>query len=129
MPLTVLLAESVVNAPPAGAVPPIAGGDARYVENPVPLTVLLAARVVNAPVEGVVLPTGPGAAKVAPPNCEAFRFGTTVVLATLSGAVPVVTFDISCVPVTVVVAAIDPGAMTVEGRDATAAPVVGDTAT
>jgi hypothetical protein len=33
-----------------GAVPPIAGGDARYVLNPVPLTVLLAESVVNEPV-------------------------------------------------------------------------------
>jgi hypothetical protein len=40
----------VVNLPVPGAVPPIAGGDARYVLNPVPLTVLLAASVVNEPV-------------------------------------------------------------------------------
>jgi hypothetical protein len=39
-----------VNLPAAAAVPPIAGGDARYVLNPVPLTVLLADSVVNEPV-------------------------------------------------------------------------------
>lgn len=62
---------SVVNFPVFAVVPPIAGGDARYVENPLPLTVLLADSVVNAPVEAVVDPTGPGAAKVAPPSCAA----------------------------------------------------------
>jgi hypothetical protein len=50
-------APSVVKLPAAAAVPPIAGGDARYVENPEPLTVLLAERVVNAPVDAVVAPT------------------------------------------------------------------------
>ena len=52
--LPVLL--SVVNAPAAGAVPPMAGGLARYVLKPVPLTVLDADKVVNAPVEAVVAP-------------------------------------------------------------------------
>ena len=85
-PLTVLLADRVVNAPvfgvvaptvplcgptrpvfavivvpviAAAVVPPMAGGDARYVEKPAPLTVLLAESVVNAPVLGVVAPTAP----------------------------------------------------------------------
>lgn len=57
------VADKVVNAPAAGVVPPIAGGDARYVEKPVPLTVLLAARVVNAPAPGVVDPIDGGDAK------------------------------------------------------------------
>jgi hypothetical protein len=52
-------AVRVVNEPAAAAVPPIAGGDARYVLNPVPLTVELADRVVNAPVFAVVAPTVP----------------------------------------------------------------------
>ena len=52
-----LLALSVVNEPAAAAVPPIAGGLARYVLNPVPETVLLALSVVNAPVLAVVAPT------------------------------------------------------------------------
>ena len=51
------VAVRVVNAPAAGAVPPIAGGLARYVLNPVPLTVLDADSVVNAPVPAVVAPT------------------------------------------------------------------------
>ena len=50
------VADKVVNEPAAAAVPPMAGGDAKYVEKPVPLTVLDAARVVNAPVEVVVAP-------------------------------------------------------------------------
>jgi hypothetical protein len=40
-------------------VPPIAGGEARYVLNPVPDTVLDADRVVKAPVLAVVAPTVP----------------------------------------------------------------------
>ena len=52
-------ADSVVNAPAAAAVPPIAGGLARYVLKPVPLTVLDADNVVNAPVLAVVAPTVP----------------------------------------------------------------------
>jgi hypothetical protein len=50
---------AVVNVPAAGVVPPIAGGDARYVLKPVPLTVELAESVVNAPVDAVVAPTVP----------------------------------------------------------------------
>ena len=38
-------------------VPPIAGGDAKYVLNPVPDTVEDALSVVNAPAEAVVAPT------------------------------------------------------------------------
>ena len=52
--LPVLL--SVVNVPAAAAVPPIAGGLARYVLNPVPETVLDADSVVNAPVDAVDAP-------------------------------------------------------------------------
>ena len=44
---------------------------------------------------GVVPPIAPGEAKVAPPSCEAFKFGTTVVLVTVSGAVPIATVDTS----------------------------------
>ena len=51
MPLTVAEADSVVNAPAAAAVPPIAGGLAKYVLNPVPLTV--------AEADSVVAATGP----------------------------------------------------------------------
>ena len=43
----------------AGAVPPIAGGEARYELKPVPLTVDEADRVVNAPLFAVVAPTVP----------------------------------------------------------------------
>ncbi|WP_233854136.1 hypothetical protein [Paraburkholderia sp. HD33-4] len=48
--VNVLVLLSVVKLPAAAAVPPIAGGDARYVLKPEPLTVLLAASVVNDPV-------------------------------------------------------------------------------
>jgi hypothetical protein len=61
----------VVKVPAAGVVPPMAGGEAKYVLNPVPLTVLLADNVVKAPVDAVVDPIGPGAANVAPPSCAA----------------------------------------------------------
>ena len=47
----------VVNVPVFAAVPPIAGGEARYVLKPVPDTVLDALKVVNAPVDAVVAPT------------------------------------------------------------------------
>ena len=43
----------------AAAVPPMAGGEARYVLKPVPLTVEDAESVVNAPVFAVVAPTVP----------------------------------------------------------------------
>ena len=48
---------NVVNVPAAAAVPPMAGGEARYVLKPEPLTVLEALNVVNAPVLAVVAPT------------------------------------------------------------------------
>jgi hypothetical protein len=54
--VTAPVADRVVNEPAAAAVPPIAGGLARYVLNPVPETVLDADSVVNAPVEAVVAP-------------------------------------------------------------------------
>lgn len=47
----------MVNDPALAAVPPIAGGEAKYVENPVPETVDDADKVVKAPVDGVVAPT------------------------------------------------------------------------
>ena len=56
---------------------------------------LLADKVVKAPDPAVVLPIEPGAAKVAPPNVDAFRFGTFVVEDTVNGAVPVATVDTS----------------------------------
>jgi len=64
-PLTAMLvlAVNVVNAPAAAVVPPIAGGLAKYVENPAPLTVLDADRVVNAPAAAVVPPIAGGEAK------------------------------------------------------------------
>lgn len=58
-PLKPVLAVMVVPVIAAAVMPPIAGGLARYVENPVPLTVELADNVVNAPVLGVVAPTVP----------------------------------------------------------------------
>lgn len=85
-----VLSLRVVNDPAAAAVPPIAGGDARYVLNPVPLTVEEADKVVNAPVLALVPPIAPGEAKVAPFKLDAFRLGTFVVEATVNGAVPVV---------------------------------------
>jgi len=47
----------VVPVMAAADVPPIAGGDAKYVLNPVPDTVDDALSVVNAPAEAVVAPT------------------------------------------------------------------------
>ena len=63
--VTLVFAVTVVNVPAAAAVPPMAGGLARYVLNPVPETVLLALNVVNAPVLAVVAPTE--ALLIAPP--------------------------------------------------------------
>lgn len=57
--LILVVAIMVVPVIAAAAVPPMAGGDARYVVKPAPLTVLDADRVVNAPVAGVVAPTVP----------------------------------------------------------------------
>jgi len=68
----VLVACRVVNFPAFAEVPPIAGGLARYVENPEPETAEDADNVVKAPVEAVLEPTGPGDAKVAPPRVAAF---------------------------------------------------------
>jgi hypothetical protein len=51
---------TVVNLPVDAVVPPIAGGDAKYVLNPVPLTVDDALRVVNAPVDAAVEPMAGG---------------------------------------------------------------------
>src|SRR5688572_24446849 len=51
--------------------------------------------VVKFPMPGVVPPIVPGAAKVAPPNDDAFRLATTVVDATVKGAVPVVTDEVN----------------------------------
>lgn len=87
---------SVVNAPVFAAVPPIAGGDARYVLKPAPETVELAESVVNAPLEGVVLPIVPGAAQVLPSNRDELRFGTFVLDAITSGAVPLDTVLVIC---------------------------------
>jgi hypothetical protein len=55
----VVLAVTVVPVIAAAEVPPMAGGEARYVLKPVPLIVLLAASVVKDPVLGVVAPTVP----------------------------------------------------------------------
>lgn len=44
---------------------------------------------------GVEPPMEPGEAKVAPLSCATFRLGTTVVLVTVNGAVPVATVEIS----------------------------------
>jgi len=57
------VAPSVVNAPVLAAVDPMAGGEARYVLNPVPETVEDADKVVNAPVPAVVAPIAGGEAK------------------------------------------------------------------
>lgn len=62
--VNVLVDCRVVNLPAAAAVVPIAGGDAKYVENPVPLTVPEADRVVADTLAGVVLPSDGGAAKI-----------------------------------------------------------------
>jgi len=60
VPRITLDAFKVVNDPAAAAVPPMAGGLARYVENPVPDTVLDALSVVNAPVFAAVEPIAGG---------------------------------------------------------------------
>jgi hypothetical protein len=63
--VTVPVALRLVKLPAAATVPPIAGGLAKYVLNPVPLIVLLAERVVKAPVLGEVAPIV--VASMAPP--------------------------------------------------------------
>jgi len=55
--------ESVVKVPAAAVVPPIAGGEAKYVENPVPETVEDADNVVNEPAAAAVPPIAGGEAK------------------------------------------------------------------
>jgi hypothetical protein len=52
----VLEVVRVVKLPAAGEEPPIAGGEAKYVLNPVPETVDEAESVVNAPAAAVRLP-------------------------------------------------------------------------
>ena len=59
MPTKLVVAVIVVPVIAAAVVPPIAGGEARYVLNPAPETVLDALKVVNAPVLAVVAPTVP----------------------------------------------------------------------
>ena len=63
VPLTVLDADSVVKDPAAAVVPPMAGGEARYVLKPVPLTVLDADNVVNDPAAAAVPPIAGGDAR------------------------------------------------------------------
>jgi hypothetical protein len=58
-----VVAVSVVNAPVLAAVPPMAGGLARYVEKPVPDTVLLAESVVKLPAAAAVPPIAGGDAR------------------------------------------------------------------
>ena len=53
-PTSPVLAVMVVPVMAAAAVPPMAGGEARYALNPAPLTVLVADKVVKAPVLAVV---------------------------------------------------------------------------
>ena len=57
------VASRMVNLPAAGVVPPIAGGEAKYVLKPVPDTVEEAESVVNAPAAGVVPPMAGGEAR------------------------------------------------------------------
>jgi hypothetical protein len=69
---------TVVNVPAAGVVPPMAGGDAKYVLNPVPLTVDDALNVVNAPVFAAVLPIVGGEDKSSVPPKVRFPDDVTV---------------------------------------------------
>jgi len=80
------LSAAVVNVPAAGVVPPMAGGEARYVLKPAPLTVDDADSVVNAPVFAVVAPTVPLMLMLAVP----VRF-VTVPLDGVPNAPPLVT--------------------------------------
>ena len=63
VPLTVEDADKVVKLPAAAAVPPIAGGEARYVLKPVPLTVEDADKVVKLPAAAAVPPMAGGDAR------------------------------------------------------------------
>lgn len=56
----------------------------------------VAEMVVKAAAAGVVPPIAPGAAKVALFRDEAFKFGMLVVLAIISGGVPVETVEVNC---------------------------------
>ena len=58
------VASSVVNFPAAGAVPPIAGGDANSAVTPAPESDVFTTSVVNVPAAGVPLPMAVGDAKV-----------------------------------------------------------------
>jgi hypothetical protein len=79
----VLEVVRVVNDPAAAAVPPMAGGLAKYVEKPVPLTVDDALRVVNAPAAAAVPPMAGGLAKyVEKPVPETVLLALRVVAAT-----------------------------------------------
>ena len=112
-----LLVARVVNEPVLAVVPPIAPGLANVApvrelafklgtlvvlamtRGAVPVaTVLvitpLAPILVNNPVLAVVPPIAPGLAKVAPPNKLAFKLETLVVLAIISGAVPLATVEV-----------------------------------
>lgn len=59
----IVVPTMAVKEPAAAAVPPIAGGEARYAVKPAPETVELADRVVNAPAAGVVPPIAAGDAR------------------------------------------------------------------
>ena len=59
----IVVPPRVVNVPAAAVVPPIAGGEAKYVLNPVPDTVLDADNVVNEPAAAVVPPIAGGEAR------------------------------------------------------------------
>jgi hypothetical protein len=109
-----VVAVAVVNFPVDAVVPPIAGGEAKYVEKPVPETVDEADSVVKAPEPALVDPMDPGDAKVAPLSDDAFRFATFVVDVTAKGAVPVAIFEISWVPVIVLPALILPAPIPTE---------------
>jgi hypothetical protein len=66
-PANAVLAVMVVPVMAAGAVPPMAGGEAKKALKPAPLTVELALSVVNAPVLAVVAPTVPFIGPANPP--------------------------------------------------------------
>lgn len=84
-----LVAVNEVKVPAAAAVPPIAGGDARYVEKPVPETVLDADKVVNAPAAAAVPPIAGGLARyVLKPVPETVLDADKVVNAPAAAAVP-----------------------------------------
>src|SRR3981189_2840560 len=61
-----------------------------------PFTVseVVAFSVVNLPLFGVVIPIVLGISHVKPSSCEAFKFATCVVDATMKGGVPVTTVEV-----------------------------------